>query len=374
MRIGVFRVGVQGCRRTITPFYNAQYIGVSKALGKLCEEVIIYENILPDYEESIEVHADNVKLYRYPSKIIGVNGFMNLDRLDTSIDVLVLFSDIQLDTPRIVRWANKNNILVLPFIGVLESHSDSAIKRMLMDLNFNRVIRAYRKCHCCLAKTPSIYNILEKNGIKNITMFPAGLNSELLNVKYAEENKGEIKKKFGYNDDDDKVLLNVGRLVDERNPLRSLRIFERVLEFDDTYKLLYVGKGELGDSLREQIKEKGLESKVQIIDAIPNNEMWEVYMVADYLLSFNENEIFGMSILEAMYYGVTVIASHAPGPEYTVENNVSGYLINTDDEVIEKIKGKKIDPDLAHARVENNFMWDKIAPKVIEIANKEGIY
>ena len=52
-----------------------------------------------------------------------------------------------------------------------------------------------------------------------------------------------------------------------------------------------------------------------MIAALPNEQVQPYYHAADAFLNFNDHEIFGMSILEALYAGCPVIARHAPGPD-----------------------------------------------------------
>ena len=51
----------------------------------------------------------------------------------------------------------------------------------------------------------------------------------------------------------------------------------------------------------------------------------------------NTHEIFGMAILEAMYYDNTVIVLKASGSALITENNVSVYICNSEEEVVQKV-------------------------------------
>lgn len=41
--------------------------------------------------------------------------------------------------------------------------------------------------------------------------------------------------------------------------------------------------------------------------------MWEIYEMSDYYLNMNKGEIFGMAIMEAVYYKTSVAAILRPG-------------------------------------------------------------
>ena len=125
-----------------------------------------------------------------------------------------------------------------------------------------------------------------------------------------------------------------------------------------------VGTGELKSAVVKKIKELDLAEYVQVIDCIPNSDIWELYRIADSFINLNQQEIFGMAILEAMYYGCKVVAWKAPGPNLIIENNVSGYLVESNEEVIKEIGNKDVPAEKAHERVVNNFTWKNTAEKI----------
>ena len=84
--------------------------------------------------------------------------------------------------------------------------------------------------------------------------------------------------------------------------------------------------------------------------------MHAYYEIADYVVNFNPNEIFGMAILEAMYHGCTVAARHAPGPDCIIENGKSGFLCNSVVEMADVIKNNS-HTECAEKRIEDNFLW-----------------
>jgi len=93
-----------------------------------------------------------------------------------------------------------------------------------------------------------------------------------------------------------------------------------------------IGKGSLEQSTFNAIKNYGIENRVKYIEAVPNKEIHQYYKACDFFVNFNEKEIFGMSILEAMYQGCIVVAKKAPGPCFIIEDKSSGYLITTNEE------------------------------------------
>ena len=351
-------------------FYNAQEIGLAKELDKLFDEVIVYKAVPDSQTQQVE----NIKgcvhsvLYQIPVRSKGINGIWDCNIMDGSIDALVCFSDTQLSVPEVYRWCKKNDVALFPYIGVVESHSTSRFKKMIIDTLFRRNINVYKKC-TCFVKTPTVEKKLSSLGIKNTEVIPVGLDVSLLKEGYEDTSLTELKRKYGYSEKD-KVLLFIGRLIDEKQPIKMIEIFSEVRKKDDCYKLLMVGKGELKHAVEDKINELGLADSVQMIAQIPNSDIWELYRFADAFVNLNQQEIFGMAILEAMYYGCKVVAWNAPGPNLIIENGKSGWLVKNTQEVIEKILNSENIKDEAHKRIAGEFTWESSAKKILSIVGE----
>lgn len=351
-------------------FYNAQEIGLAKALDKYFVAVYIYK-LVPESmsrsDEKIE-NAKNVILHSIPSKSFGINGLLDMSVLDTTLDVLIYFSDTQISVPKVCKWAVKNKVKFYPYVGVLESHSTSKWKKLMMDTLFNRNLNVYRKSHC-FVKTPTVEKKLRSMGVDKISVMPVGLDLSLLRQDYESADKIALKEKYGF-DAADKVLLFIGRLIDEKQPVRMIDILNQIRQRDKNYKLLMVGTGPLRAAVDEKIRGYGLNDAVKLIDKIPNNDIWELYRFADCFVNLNQQEIFGMAILEAMYYGCKVVAWRAPGPEFIIEDGKSGYLVEDESSIC---KRTLLDTDISiesHKRILQSFTWENAAKVIRDLVLK----
>ena len=93
-----------------------------------------------------------------------------------------------------------------------------------------------------------------------------------------------------------------------KQPIKMIQIYADIAKKDARYKLLMVGMGELKDEIIQCIDELGVSRGIRLIDRISNCDIWELYRFADAFVNLNQQEIFGMAILEAMYYGCKVVA------------------------------------------------------------------
>lgn len=347
--------------------YNSQEIGLAKALVQLGNKVTVYKLLKKgSHVPQNETMGDLSVMYSVVRNI-GANGIVNSHILSKSMEKLIYFSDTQLAVPSVYKWCRRNNVTFIPYIGVVESHSDNPYFKKILDFVFLRNISIYKKINC-LVKTNDIKNKLSNKGVSQISVAPVGIDFELLNSNYANLSRDEAKENLGV-DASDIIVLLVGRIENDRNSMDAVRVFEKLHNYDKRYKLLVVGKGTLKERLFEELKALELDLSVVYFEQIPNDEMWKIYRASDILISFSKTEIFGMSILEAMYYGTEVHAITAPGPNDIIENHVSGYLYDSADIMRDSIITNLLNRDNvvgnAQARVKTCFTWKRTA-EIIE--------
>ena len=89
-------------------------------------------------------------------------------------------------------------------------------------------------------------------------------------------------------------------------------------------------------------------------------------------VNLNTHGIFGMAILEAMYYENAVIALRAPGPELIIEDGVSGYLCDSEEELLETVKhtDRQTMGTQAKKRVLQYFIWENSVKKMSRIIDE----
>jgi 1,2-diacylglycerol 3-alpha-glucosyltransferase len=145
-----------------------------------------------------------------------------------------------------------------------------------------------------------------------------------------------------------------------------LDIFQQVYGQHPDAHLVMIGKGVLLDSIRRRIEQEHLTDRVSLVPQISNDKIWKYYVAADVFANLNKVEIFGMAMLEAMYYECPVVAWRAPGPDYIFKDCVTGYLCDSGDEMVQRIGEilEKRPEELirkAKQHVEQDFMWDSTA-------------
>lgn len=138
-------------------------------------------------------------------------------------------------------------------------------------------------------------------------------------------------KEYAKKDREDQVVA-VGRLHEEKGFLRLIDLWVQIPEKQD-WILKIIGDGEQRDSLKERIRELGVEESVVLAGPMDHdNVMTEMGKSRIYAMT-SRTEAFGFVLLEAMHAGLPIIAYDVRmGPRAVIRNDENGYLIPDGDE------------------------------------------
>lgn len=364
MKLAVISLNTE--KKELSQYYNSQAEGMAKAFAAKGHAVTVY-HLIPDLEEEEEhLEKAGVDIVYLKCRHIGKHALPAYGRLDRNKDCYITASDNYAALGSFLKWCARNSILCMPYIGVAHSNNVSAWKRVVVDLCCNNV-RYYKRIPT-IVKGPELAEYLQKRGAAAVYVVHVGLDKTLLKQDYAQYKVSILREKWDYSPQD-KLILYVGRMRAEKNPVRLVELFQKLYRQDNCYRFLMVGQGELSSEVERKIDECALRNAVKIVKQVPNDQMWELYRIADCYVNYCETEIFGMAILEAMYYECCVAALRAPGPDVIIEDGLTGYLCDTEEMLAERMKvtDKKEIGQRAHKSVENCFMWDRSAARILDI-------
>lgn len=133
--------------------------------------------------------------------------------------------------------------------------------------------------------------------------------------------------------DSPKIILNVGRLVDQKDQKTLIKAFVSIAEKYPEWVLRIVGDGELKRDLEALIKALNIESRV-ILAGITAN-ISEEYQKAHMLVLSSHYESFGLVTAEAMAHGLPCVGfQECPGTNELIINGKNGLLVDGSDERI----------------------------------------
>lgn len=178
------------------------------------------------------------------------------------------------------------------------------------------------RCNTVVAPSQLVVNYLRRIGVEApVINIPTGVDL----AEFKDCSKTWFKDNYGVKPEE-KVLLFVGRLGQEKNVTFLLKAFQTVHEQFPETLLALVGKGPQEELLRKMAKQMGIEDRVIYTGVLPRQEIVHCYASADLFVFPSVTETQGLVIGEAKATGLPVVAIRAFGPAEMVNNNEDGIL------------------------------------------------
>ena len=212
--------------------------------------------------------------------------------------------------------------------------------------------RANNKLYAIATPTNETRKLLEKNKIFSAHKTKY-LPDPVIYIKEINYKNKFQKQLFEKNFNEDKTLLSIGRLTNQKNFEFLIDGFNEINKIYPHFNLYILGEGEKKKLLTRIIKEKKLEQKVFLIGYKDN--VFRYLKRCKIFILTSRYEDPGFVILEAGFMNKIVLSSNCPnGPAELINHGKNGYLyetnsinsfINTFKEIIEdsdEIKFRKI--------------------------------
>ena len=222
----------------------------------------------------------------------------------------------------------------------LRSETLSGVKKIL--------VRGMETLTCTLANivipiSPSLNAHAQKSGIlssqKSVVLGVGssnGVNVEKFTPSLSSEEKAGVRAQLRI-DEKDFVISYIGRINNDKGVPELFQAFKQLATDQPTVKLLLVGKFEQEDAISVEIRTE-LETHPQVILESYRDDIKAIYEIIDVLVLYSKREGFGNILIEASSMKVPVIAANIPGCKDAVQHGVSGYLVNTQEELFERLQ------------------------------------
>jgi glycosyltransferase involved in cell wall biosynthesis len=163
-----------------------------------------------------------------------------------------------------------------------------------------------------------------------LVRFPLSVDTELFQP-IPETTRRAWRASHGI-EENDVVLVAVGRLVPSKRFDILIQILARLKAVGVPAKLVVVGRGRGADALKTRAESLGVADAVHLLqDVAPGQPLVDVLGSGDVLCSASEYEGFGLTIVEGMSVGLPVVATAVGGVSDLVEEGSTGFLVRPGD-------------------------------------------
>jgi glycogen(starch) synthase len=171
---------------------------------------------------------------------------------------------------------------------------------------------------------------------------------------------------------DDKVVLFLARLTAMKGANYLLEAAAHVLKHMPKTKFLFVGAGELLESLIEQSVDLGIANKVTFTGFLAHDQVDQVYRRADVFIMPSVAEPFGITPLEAIKNGTPVILSKQSGASEVLQNVLKVDFWDTQElanKIIAVLKHGVLAEELTNnsKRDLEQLSWDDQTKKILDV-------
>ncbi len=183
-----------------------------------------------------------------------------------------------------------------------------------------------RKCQHIIIPSESMRSILvNEYGLKDrYTVIPTGIDL----TPYKKANGAAIRSEWNWLDD--KVIISVGRLAEEKNWVTLLNAIAIAQKSQPNIRLVLLGEGPQADALKQLTGELGITDRVTFTGNVPFTEIPNYLKAADLFTFASITETQGIVTLEAMAAGLPVVAVDGPGTKDILEDGKQGFLTQND--------------------------------------------
>ena len=164
-----------------------------------------------------------------------------------------------------------------------------------------------------------------------------GINCEicfpLVPFKKSNLSKCELRMKYDIPQNVN-VISMIGSLKKLKNPLtllNSLLLFDNdALNMYKPY-ILYAGDGSLRKELEKISVKHKLTQYVRFLGVVPKEQINEIFELSDLYIISSDFEGTSVSLLEAMFHKIPIIASRVQGIKETVRENIDCLMFHVND-------------------------------------------
>lgn len=358
--------------------YNIQEVGLAKALvrkGHICDIVFWTDKQEEDVVISVDAERQVNVFYRYGKTMLKNTVYTRCNELFSQYDILQPAEYNQIQAWLLAKKQPQKTVI---YHGPYYSKFNKRYNMMCKVFDAVFLKKYIQQNTQFLVKSELAKQFLIHKGIRaeNICTVGVGIDTQMLSNNEVECCEPLYQKMKS--DSNELKLLYIGRFEKRRNIPFIIDIFQKVLEKCSNARLYMVGSGEKEylEAAFDYMDKTGVRDKVFWQEKMEQKYLSNIYRLADFFLLPTEYEIFGMVLLEAMYYGTVVLTTNNGGSSTLIDNSINGFILEDSDagkwsDIIEDVysdKEKMLSiQKSATEKIANEFIWDEVAQKIIEV-------
>ena len=243
----------------------------------------------------------------------------------------------------------------------MDQYFSRRLPRMAQKIYQQTVERVLRKKKVTvIPRSEASRQFLEKRGWKKTgPVIPTPVNTDLFKPEATPE----------------EYLLVVSRLAKDRGLSFLIKVLLQVKATKPNVRLVVVGKGPEAERFQKEVKEKNLDASVETrTQFFSHQQMKQIYNGSAMTLITTVGGILPYTALESMACGKPVISRFKRGLKTVIENDKTGYLVDSAEAMAEKIILLLQNPQKRHQMGERarkfaveHCGFQKIANRFIEV-------
>lgn len=230
---------------------------------------------------------------------------------------------------------------------------------------------ALKRTNILSAISNFLLNRAKKNGFDGYgVVVPNGVDVSVFSKEIDPDITKRIKVQLGKLDND-VFLVTTSRLT-VKNGLSS--VISALPLLPERFHFIIIGKGEEGGRLQELANKLGVKNRVKFLGFIPYKDIPSYFSACDIFIRPSLSEGFGNSFIEAMAFGLPVIATPVGGIVDFISDKETGFFCSTENpqsivraiEVISDSQLKDRVIQSAKTLAIDKYSWDKVAKDMKE--------
>ncbi len=185
-----------------------------------------------------------------------------------------------------------------------------------------------------IVPTEKVAELMKRYDVKpDINVIPTGIDLSRFSARDTIEQKNKLKKVLGI-PKDNKVILYLGRISQEKNIEEIMDYLDRYMNRYGNVSFLVVGDGPYKSALEKRAKLMKHRKQMIFAGAKPWDEITHYYQIADVFVSASTSETQGLTYIEALSSGIPVVARKDECLEGVLLQGENGYAFEDEESFV----------------------------------------